>query len=92
MNYLILPADNYIVINKSIITDEDFKILNMLYLPLTGPLAIMLYNMLVNDLNKSSIVSENLTHSHLLSNLHVSSAHAVTSYSSKSSLSMNRYL
>ena len=31
MNTLLLPADIYIVINKSIITEEDKKIINMLY-------------------------------------------------------------
>ena len=72
MNPSLLPADSYIVINKSIISEEDKKILNMLYLPITGPLPIMLYNILVNDLDKSQIISEVLTHSKLLSNLHIS--------------------
>jgi len=73
MNESILPADNYIVINKSIITDQDKLILNMLYLPIIGPLAISLYNTLINDLDKQEIMSDSLTHSHLLSNLHISS-------------------
>ena len=41
--YNILPADTYVVINKSIINNEDRKILNMLYQPIIGPLPIMLY-------------------------------------------------
>ena len=68
----ILPADNYIVINKSIITNEDKKILNMLYLPITGSVAIMLYNTFLNDLDRHELESEELDHSHLLSNLHIS--------------------
>ena len=72
MNPSLLPADNYIVINKSIITEEDIKILNMLYLPITGPLPIMLYNILLNDLDKLQIISEVSSHAHLLSNLHIS--------------------
>lgn len=72
MNPSLLPADNYIVINKSIITEEDIKILNMLYLPITGPLPIMLYNILINDLDKLQIISEVSSHAHLLSNLHIS--------------------
>jgi len=44
MNPSLLPADSYIVINKSIITEEDKKILNKLYLPITGAIPIMLYN------------------------------------------------
>lgn len=72
MNPSLLPADNYIVINKSIITEEDIKILNMLYLPITGPIPIMLYNILLNDLDKLEVISDVSTHAHLLSNLHIS--------------------
>lgn len=72
MNKSLLPADNYIVVNKSIITEMDIKILNMLYLPITGPIPIMLYNILLNDLDKLQIVSDATTHAHLLSNLHLS--------------------
>lgn len=72
MNASLLPADSYIVINKSIITEEDKKILNMLYLPIIGPLPVMLYNILINDLDKLQLVSETATHAKLLSNLHIS--------------------
>lgn len=72
MGIAILPADNYLVVNKSIITEQDKKILNMLYLPLTGSLAIMLYNTLLNDLDKQELVSYELEHAHLLSNLKIS--------------------
>lgn len=74
MNPSLLPADSYIVINKSIITEEDKKILNMLYLPITGPLPIMLYNILLDDLDKLQLISEASTHAKLLSNLHISSS------------------
>ena len=73
MNTALLPADSYIVINKSIITEEDKKIINMLYLPIIGPLAVTLYNILVNDLDRQQIVSGVKTHDILLSNLHISS-------------------
>ena len=74
MNTLLLPADSYIVINKSIITEEDKRIINMLYLPIIGPLAVTLYNILVNDLDRQQIVSGVKTHDILLSNLHISSS------------------
>ena len=74
MNTLLLPADSYIVINKSIITEEDKRIINMLYLPIIGPLAVTLYNILVNDLDRQQIISEVKTHDILLSNLHISSS------------------
>ncbi len=72
MSVSLLPADNYLVVNKSIITDQDKLILSMLYLPITGSLPIMLYNTLVNDLDKEEIISDGLEHAHLLSNLKVS--------------------
>ena len=72
MHVLVLPADIYIVTNKSIITDQDKKILNMLYLPITGSLPIMLYNTLLSDLDTKEVISEELEHAHLLSNLRIS--------------------
>jgi len=72
MNSSLLPADNYVVINKSIITEEDKKILNLLYLPIIGPLPIMLYHILINDLDKLQIISNSSTHAKILSNLHIS--------------------
>ena len=72
MSVSLLPADNYLVVNKSIITEQDKKILSMLYLPITGSLPIMLYNTLLNDLDKAEIISDGLEHAHLLSNLRIS--------------------
>jgi len=72
MDNLILPADSYVVVNKSIITNIDLKIINMLYLPIIGSLGVMLYNTLINDLDRLDVVSHELDHAHLLSNLHVS--------------------
>jgi len=69
---MILPADTYQVINKSIITEEDKKILNMLYLPIIGPLPIMLYNLFLVDLDKLQVISLQNNHAHLLSTLRIS--------------------
>ena len=41
--YNLVPADTYIVFNKSILNNDDRKILSMLYQPIVGPNAIMLY-------------------------------------------------
>lgn len=71
-NVNLLPADTYVVVNKSIINTEDRKILNMLYQPIVGPLPIMLYFSLWSDLDKSEIVSEEYTHHHLVTNMHLS--------------------
>jgi len=68
----ILPADTYTVINKSVITDYDKKILNQIYLPLIGPTSIMLYHCLLADLDKLELISKEHTHHHLLTNMHLS--------------------
>lgn len=78
MDKLILPADNYIVINKSILSSMDDKVIDMLYLPIVGALPIMLYKILINDLDNAEIVSDVLTHAKLLSNLHISVNELVT--------------
>lgn len=67
----ILPADTYIVINKSIINNEDRKILNMLYQPIIGPLPIMLYFSLWSDLDKNEILSLEYNHHHIVTNMHL---------------------
>ena len=69
--YSILPADTYVVVNKSIIDSEDRKILSMLYQPIIGPLPIMLYFSLWSDLDKSEIISNEYTHHHLITNMHM---------------------
>lgn len=71
MNLSLLPADIYTVINKTIITDKDSVILNKLYLPIVGATPIMLYNLLISDLDTLEIISEPNTHSKLLTNMHI---------------------
>ena len=72
MDMSLLPADEYVVINKSVITDLDMEVINKLYLPIIGPMAVSLYNLLYNDLNSMKVISDNLTHAHILANLHIS--------------------
>lgn len=68
-NIAVLPADTYTVINKSIITSYDKKIITMLYQPIIGHTAVSLYNTLLDDLEKSQIMSEDLTHHHLMNTM-----------------------
>ena len=70
--YNVMPADIYSVVNKSVITNEDRKILEMLYQPIIGPMSICLYFIFINDLDKSMSVSREFTHHHLVSNMHLS--------------------
>ena len=69
---MVLPADSYIVVNKSIITEVDKKILVDLYQPIIGNSAVSLYLTLLNDLEKNSFVTVELTHHHLLSVMQMS--------------------
>lgn len=69
MEHGVLPADTYIVINKSIISDSDRKILTMLYQPIVGQLPISLYLTLWSDLDKTEIMSTEFTHHHLMSTM-----------------------
>lgn len=64
--YSLLPADRYMVVNKSILTDFDKKILISFYEPIIGHLAATLYLTLFNDLERSRSISRDLTHHHLM--------------------------
>ena len=63
----ILPADNYRVVNQSILQEMDRKVLLSFYEPIIGHLAISLYLTLWNDLLDSSQISNGLSHHHLMS-------------------------
>lgn len=65
----ILPADTYVVINKTILSDKDRNLLIMLYQPLIGSAAISLYFTLWSYLDKLEIMSNEWTHHHLMSSL-----------------------
>ncbi len=68
-NISVLPADTYIVINKTVITNKDRRILTMLYQPIIGYSAVSLYLTLLDDLDKQEFMSEELTHHHLMSTM-----------------------
>lgn len=68
-NISILPADTYSVINKTVINDTDKKIVTMLYQPIIGFTAVSLYFTLLDDLDKSSLMSEAQTHHHLMATM-----------------------
>ncbi|MFA5602129.1 MAG: DnaD domain protein [Bacilli bacterium] len=65
----ILPADTYIVVNKTIMNDLDRKILTMLYQPIIGSTSIGLYFSLWSDLDKMEIMSKEFTHHHVITNM-----------------------
>lgn len=65
----ILPADTYIVVNKTIIDDVDRKLVTMLYQPIIGHTATTLYFTLFDDLLRHEVMSEELTHHHLMATM-----------------------
>ena len=65
-NITILPADTYIVVNKTVLHEEDRRLLTMLYQPIIGYMAVSLYFTLIDDLENNS-TSSDLTHHHIMS-------------------------
>lgn len=66
MKQSILPADVYVVVNKSVLNENDRFILTTLYQPIIGSNALSLYFTLWSDLNKSIFLSCEYTHHHLM--------------------------
>ena len=62
----LLPPDNYVVVNKTILTDNDKVNLINLYEPIIGPLAISLYLTLWSDLDRTLTFSDSYNHHHLM--------------------------
>ena len=71
---VLLPADSYVIVNKSIINEVDKKIIIDLYQPIIGHSAVSFYYTLLNDLDKNSIMGGAYTHHHLLSIMQLSLA------------------
>ena len=66
-NMTILPADLYVVCNRTILQEFDKKVLLSFYEPIVGHLAISLYLTLWNDLELNKALSRELNHHHLMS-------------------------
>lgn len=62
----LLPADKYLVINKTILTDQDHLTLINLYEPIIGSFAVGLYFSLWNDLDNTKTMSIDHNHHHLM--------------------------
>ena len=66
MKDILLPADTYIVVNQTILTEIDKNILINLYEPIIGPISVSLYLTLWSDLDKHDLISSDYTHHHLM--------------------------
>ena len=77
-NYNVLPADIYTVVNKTVITDKEKKIISMLYQPIIGHTATALYYTLLDDLDKCELSSRDLLHHHLMTTMQLSLDNLIT--------------
>ena len=66
-NITLLPADTYVVVNKTVLHEEDRRLLTMLYQPIIGYTAVSLYFTLIDDLDEFNRLSSELNHHHLMS-------------------------
>ena len=78
--YNLVPADTYVVVNKTILNNEDRKIITSLYLPIIGTDAVMLYFTLWADLDNSEILSSEFSHQKLVSSLRITINELQTSF------------
>lgn len=69
MKLNVLPADTYVVINKTVLSDQDRSILIMLYQPIVGSEAINLYFTLWSNLERNEIMSQECNHHQLMTNM-----------------------
>ena len=68
----VLPADTFIVVNKTTLSDKDRNLLMLLYQPIVGSTSISLYYTLWSYLDKSEILSNEWTHHHILRDMLIS--------------------
>ena len=68
----LLPADIYQVIDKSLSSEQDKLVLNMLYMPIIGNIAVMLYLKLQSEVASGNYISSELSHHHLMTSMGLS--------------------
>lgn len=71
MEKILYPADTYIVLNKTMLNNEDRLILLKLYEPIIGAIAINLYFTLWANLDTLNIISTDFTHHNLIATMRI---------------------
>lgn len=69
---VVLPADTFVVVNKTILSEQDRKIITMLYQPIIGSISTSLFFTLWSYLDKNEILSEQITHHQLMASMKLS--------------------
>lgn len=75
----VLPADTFIVVNRTTLSEKDRNILMLLYQPIIGSQAISLYYTLWSYLDKSELLSNEWTHHHILRDMMISNKELIES-------------
>lgn len=70
----VLPADTFIVTNKTVLNDKDRSLLILLYQPIIGSTSISLYYTFWSYLDKSELLSNEWTHHHILRDMMISNS------------------
>ena len=73
----VLPADTFIVVNKTILNDSSRNLIILLYQPIIGSQAVSLYYTLWSYLDKSELLSNEWTHHHILRDMMISNSELV---------------
>lgn len=74
----VLPADTFIVVNKTMLNDKDRNLLYLLYQPIIGHQAINLYYTLWAYLDKFELLSCEWTHHHILRDMVISNSEYIS--------------
>lgn len=67
-----LPADTFVVVNKTVLSDNDRNLLILLYQPIIGHQSISLYYTLWSYLDKMELMSSEWTHHNILRDMMIS--------------------
>ncbi len=67
-NVELYPADIYQVIDKSLLSEIDKLVINTLYMPIIGNIAVVLYLKLQSE-TRNTFISSELTHHHLMTSM-----------------------
>lgn len=68
----VLPADTFVVVNKTTLSDKDRNLLILLYQPLVGHQSISFYYTLWSYLDKYELISNEWTHHNILRDMMIS--------------------
>ena len=73
----VLPADMFIVVNKTTLSDKDRNLIMLLYQPIIGSISVSLYYTLWSYLDKMELISNEYTHHHILRDMQITNSELI---------------